>query len=57
MKFKTIILSDIHLGSKASRTKDVLKFLDENTCQRLIFNGDIIDMWALKRGGKWKESH
>ena len=57
MKFKTIILSDIHLGSKASRTKDVLKFLDENTCQRLILNGDIIDMWSLKRGGKWKESH
>lgn len=57
MKFKTIILSDVHLGSKASRTKDVLKFLDENTCDRLILNGDIIDMWAMKRGGKWKETH
>lgn len=57
MKFKTIILSDVHLGSKASRTKDVLKFLDENSCQRLILNGDIIDMWAMKRGGKWKDTH
>ena len=57
MKFKTIILSDVHLGSKASRTKDVLKFLDENTCDRLILNGDIIDMWALKRGGKWRDIH
>lgn len=57
MKFKTIILSDIHLGSKASRTKDVLKFLDDNTSDRLILNGDIIDMWALKRGGNWKDTH
>lgn len=57
MKFKTIILSDVHLGSKASRTKDVLKFLDENTCQKLILNGDIIDMWSLKRGGNWKDTH
>ena len=50
-------MSDVHLGSKASRAKDALKFLEENTCDRLILNGDIIDMWAIRRGGKWKDSH
>ena len=57
MKYRTIVLSDIHLGSKASRAKDVLQFLTENSCQKLILNGDIIDMWSIRRGGKWKDSH
>jgi UDP-2,3-diacylglucosamine pyrophosphatase LpxH len=57
MKYKTIILSDIHLGSKSSRANDVIEFLEKNTTETLILNGDIVDGWALKRGGKWKESH
>jgi UDP-2,3-diacylglucosamine pyrophosphatase LpxH len=57
MKYKTIILSDIHLGSKSSRANDVIEFLENNTTETLILNGDIVDGWALKRGGKWKESH
>jgi UDP-2,3-diacylglucosamine pyrophosphatase LpxH len=57
MKYQTIIISDVHLGSKASRTKDVLEFLEKNSCNRLILNGDIIDMWSIRRGGKWKDAH
>jgi UDP-2,3-diacylglucosamine pyrophosphatase LpxH len=57
MKYRTIIMSDVHLGSKASRAKDALKFLEDNECDTLILNGDIIDMWAIRRGGKWKDSH
>lgn len=55
--YKTIILSDLHLGSKQSRTKDIIDFLNKNTANTIILNGDIIDMWALKRGGKWKDVH
>ena len=36
MKYKTIILSDLHLGSKASRTKDIIKFLNDNQCDNLF---------------------
>jgi len=57
MKYRTIILSDIHLGSRYSRSNDVVEFLKENKCETLILNGDIIDGWALKRGGSWNESH
>ena len=57
MKYKTIILSDIHLGSQYSRANDVVSFLKNNECEKLILNGDIIDGWALKRGGSWNESH
>jgi UDP-2,3-diacylglucosamine pyrophosphatase LpxH len=57
MKYKTIIISDIHLGSKYSRAKDVTDFLTKNTAETIILNGDIIDGWALKRGGVWTDEH
>ncbi|MFN6039264.1 MAG: UDP-2,3-diacylglucosamine diphosphatase [Bacteroidota bacterium] len=55
--YKTIILSDLHLGIKASKAKEVVRFLKRNTCDTLILNGDIIDGWALRRSGKWKKKH
>jgi UDP-2,3-diacylglucosamine pyrophosphatase LpxH len=55
--YKTIVLSDIHLGSINSKAKEVVRFLNKNTCQTLILNGDIIDGWQLKKGGKWKKQH
>ncbi|MFN5183892.1 MAG: UDP-2,3-diacylglucosamine diphosphatase [Bacteroidota bacterium] len=55
--YKTIILSDLHLGIKASKAKEVVRFLKKNTCDTLILNGDIIDGWALRRSGKWKKKH
>lgn len=55
--FKTIVLSDIHLGTKNSKAKEVVRFLKNNTCDKLILNGDIIDGWQLRKGGKWKKKH
>jgi len=56
---KTIVLSDIHLGSKWSKAKEVTRYLKENTCDTLILCGDIIDGWQLMRGkkGKWRKRH
>lgn len=56
---KTIVLSDIHLGFKWSKAKEVTHFLKQNTCDTLILCGDIIDGWNLKRGkkSKWKKEH
>jgi len=55
-KWKTIIMSDLHLGARQSQTDKILKFLDENESEVLILNGDIIDGWAIKSGGKWKKN-
>lgn len=56
--YKTIVLSDIHVGSKWSKTKEVIEFLDTHTCDNLLLAGDIIDGWSLKRGSKhWNEDH
>ena len=57
MKLKAIIVSDLHLGTKDSQTKDFIEFLEKNPTELLILNGDIVDGWALKRGSKWKNSH
>ena len=53
-KWRTIIMSDLHLGARQSQVDKIIKFLDENESETLILNGDIIDGWALKSGSKWK---
>jgi UDP-2,3-diacylglucosamine pyrophosphatase LpxH len=53
MKYDTVIISDLHLGSKASRRDDILSFLENLQTDTLILNGDIIDGWSLQRGSKW----
>jgi UDP-2,3-diacylglucosamine pyrophosphatase LpxH len=35
----------------------VVDFLKHVSCRKLVLNGDIIDGWALKRGGKWSGRH
>lgn len=55
--YKTIVLSDIHLGIKASKAKEVVHFLKHHKCETLILNGDIIDGWQLRKSGKWKKQH
>jgi UDP-2,3-diacylglucosamine pyrophosphatase LpxH len=55
--YKTIVISDLHLGTNGSKAKEVIKFLKRNTCQKLILNGDIIDGWQLTKSGKWQKIH
>ena len=53
MRYRTIIMSDLHLGARQSQTDKIIKFLENNESDKLILNGDIIDGWALKGSGKW----
>lgn len=54
---RTIVISDLHLGTKGSKAKEVTNFLKQYKCDNLILNGDIIDGWRLKKTGKWKKKH
>ncbi len=54
---KTIVISDVHLGTNGSKVKELIRFLRHNTCDKLILNGDIIDGWQLRKSGKWKKKH
>jgi UDP-2,3-diacylglucosamine pyrophosphatase LpxH len=57
LKFKTVIISDVHLGTPDCKIREVNHFLKYTQCERLILNGDIIDAWKLKQSGYWPKSH
>jgi UDP-2,3-diacylglucosamine pyrophosphatase LpxH len=54
-KWRTIIMSDLHLGCKTITNNKDIKFLEKNESEILILNGDIIDGWAMKSNGKWNK--
>lgn len=56
--YRTLVLSDLHLGSKGAKAREVTDFLKQHTCQTLLLNGDIIDGWQLRKyGNSWKKRH
>ena len=55
--FKTIVISDVHLGTSGSKAAELVSFLKLHSCDTLILNGDIIDGWQLKKYGIWKKKH
>lgn len=57
LSYKTIILSDIHLGTLDCKIDQVNHFIRHTKCEKLILNGDIIDGWSLKRKGGWTRKH
>ncbi|MDA0378060.1 MAG: UDP-2,3-diacylglucosamine diphosphatase [Bacteroidetes bacterium] len=56
-RFRTIWISDFHLGTKHTRVADLLDFLRHMDSAHLFLVGDIFDGWALSRTWYWKQSH
>ena len=48
-KYQTVVVSDIHLGSRYSMVHEVSDFIESVDCERLILNGDTIDGWQLQQ--------
>jgi UDP-2,3-diacylglucosamine pyrophosphatase LpxH len=46
--YRALWLSDIHLGTSASRAVDLLSFLDEVSARVIYLTGDIVDLRRLK---------
>ncbi|CAN5761965.1 UDP-2,3-diacylglucosamine diphosphatase [soil metagenome] len=57
LRFKSIFISDVHLGLPESKAEQASHFIRNSICEKLVLNGDIVDGWALKRGGKWTKEH
>lgn len=47
LRFDTVVISDLHLGARNSRTDDILLFLDELTVDQLVIAGDLFDSPVL----------
>jgi hypothetical protein len=58
MKYRTIFISDVHLGTRDCKARELNEFLKNNTCDTLYLVGDIIDAWKIQQNKlKWKDSH
>lgn len=55
--YRTIWISDVHLGTRGCQAGALLDFLRENESETLFIVGDLIDVWALKRGVFWPQEH
>ena len=56
-RYRTIWISDVHLGTRSSKVKGLLDFLSHHEADRYYLVGDIIDGWALQRSWHWPASH
>ncbi len=56
-RWRTIFLSDIHLGTPGCKAEFLLDFLKHNESDKLYLVGDIVDGWRLKRGWYWPQAH
>ncbi|QZD94195.1 UDP-2,3-diacylglucosamine diphosphatase [Qipengyuania gelatinilytica] len=56
-KYRTIWISDIHLGTKGCNAELLIDFLDHTDSETMYLVGDIIDGWRLKKKFYWPPEH
>ena len=47
-QYKSVFLSDIHLGFNGCSVEKLEHFMDSMSCDNLFLVGDIVDLWAMK---------
>ncbi|HTV79027.1 MAG TPA: UDP-2,3-diacylglucosamine diphosphatase [Steroidobacteraceae bacterium] len=57
LRVRTLFLSDIHLGFKRARTRELLAFLQGIEAESIILGGDIVDALSLARRFYWTDEH
>ena len=55
--YRTLWISDLHLGTPGCQAKALLDFLKYTECETLFLVGDIIDGWQLRRQWYWPQAH
>jgi len=56
-KFRTVWISDIHLGTRGCNAELLVNFLRSIETETLYLVGDIIDGWRLRKGWYWPDAH
>ena len=56
LEYRTVFLSDTHLGMRETGIQKLNHFLSHISCKTLVLNGDFIDGWALEGSGEWKKA-
>ena len=52
---KTLVLSDLHIGSKGCNPEEILTLLKEEKVDRYILVGDMIDGWLFQKYNKFTQ--
>ena len=55
--YRTLWLSDIHLGNRDCKAEYLLSFLNSITVDTLYLVGDIVDMWQMTKQFRWPQAH
>jgi UDP-2,3-diacylglucosamine pyrophosphatase LpxH len=56
-RFRTIWISDVHLGTKGCNAELLIDFLDSTDSETMYLVGDIIDGWRLRKKFYWPAAH
>lgn len=56
-EYRTIFISDVHLGFQGCRAEELAAFLKRVQCERIFLIGDIVDMWMLRQRWSWPSTH
>ena len=56
-RFRTVFISDVHLGTRGCQAELLLDFIRHMECETLYLVGDIVDGWRLKTGWYWPQAH
>ncbi|WP_068315659.1 UDP-2,3-diacylglucosamine diphosphatase [Polycladidibacter hongkongensis] len=56
-KYRSLFLSDIHLGTRGCKAEFLLDFLKNHDAETVYLVGDIVDGWRLRRSWFWPQAH
>lgn len=56
-RYRTVWISDVHLGTRGCNAELLLDFLRSIRCDTLYLVGDIVDGWRLRKGWYWPDAH
>ncbi len=56
-RFRTLFISDLHLGTKGCQAEQLLDFLRHHEADVIYLVGDIVDGWQLKSNWYWPQAH
>jgi UDP-2,3-diacylglucosamine pyrophosphatase LpxH len=56
-RFRSLFISDVHLGMRGCQAGRLLDFLKHHDAQTIYLVGDIVDGWALRSSWYWPQAH
>lgn len=56
-RYRSLFISDLHLGTKGAQAEALLEFLREHDAETIYLVGDIVDGWRLRSSWYWPQAH